>query len=255
MTPRSTAGAAARYDVVPRQPRIRIAELPLHVRQRGVDGVVCFRNDSDRRLYLGLLEELSAVTRCAVHGFVLMTNHVHLLLSPTELDSCSALMKHLGQRYSQHCNRTWRRSGPLWDGRFRSSIVDTDSYFLACQRYIERNPVRAGMVRCAADYRWSSFLTNAYGLASSLITPHPTYRALGRSPEDCREAYRSLFDEPEDATELEEIRSAIRGGFPIGSSAFIAEVEEVLGRRARRMRRGGKPRAHREGALSGLSPV
>jgi putative transposase len=239
---------------MPRRARLRIAEQPLHVMQRGVDHADCFRTEGDRRLYLGLLEELS-IGRCAVHAYVLMTNHVHLLLSPLEADSCSRMMKDLGQRYAQHCNRTWRRSGPLWEGRFKSNIVDSEGYLMTCQRYIEQNPVRAGMVRCAAAYPWSSFQANAYGVASRFLTPHAVYLALAPSEEERQENYRALFDQPEDPAQLAQIREAIRGGFALGSKAFIADVERALGRRVHRKRRSKAVATHTNAELSGLSPV
>jgi putative transposase len=217
-----------------------------------VNRSACFRQISDRELYLGLLAELSIETKCAIHAYVLMTNHVHLLLTPHEMESCSELMKHVGQRYAQHCNRTWGRTGPLFEGRFRSNIVDSVTYLLRCHRYIERNPVRAGMVRYPGEYPWSSFRTNAFGAPSHFVCPHHEYRALGPDDEVRTSAYRALFDAPEEASELECIRAAAMGGFALGSDAFIAEVERALGVRAvRRNRR----RMHQESAKSGLSPV
>jgi putative transposase len=240
---------------MPRHARLRLAQLPLHVIQRGVDRAACFRSDTDRGLYLGLLEELSLETSCAVHAYVLMTNHVHLLLTPLEAESCSLLMKHVGQRYAQHCNRTWGRTGPLWEGRFRSSVVDSTGYLLRCQRYIELNPVRAGMVRHPAEYRWSSFRTNALGVPSSVVSPHLVYRSLGRSEEEQRLAYRAIFDVPENAQELEAIRAAARGGFALGSAEFIAQLERTTGKKAGRRNRQPPTLPHQRGAKSGLSPV
>jgi putative transposase len=238
---------------MPRHARFTVPQVPLHVWQRGVDRMACFRSDDDRRLYLGLLQELAPQAKCAMHAFVLMTNHVHLLLTPMEQDSCAELMKHVGQRYTQHCNRTWGRTGTLWEGRFKSSLVESETYLMRCHRYIELNPVRAGMVRCPAEYAWSSFRANAYGVPCPALVPHYVYRKLGRQPEQYREAYRSLFDTPMDPREITEIRAALHGGFPLGSAAFVAEMERALGRRVGRQRRG-EPK-HQQGALSGLSPV
>lgn len=143
---------------MPRRARLRVAGLPLHLIQRGNNRSACFYADEDYTLYLHHLGELARKFRCAVHAYVLMTNHVHLLLSPVREDGPSLLMKHLGQRYVQYINKTYRRSGTLWEGRFRSSIVQERGYLLRCYRYIELNPVRAGMVRHPRDYRWSSYL-------------------------------------------------------------------------------------------------
>jgi putative transposase len=241
---------------MPRHARFTLPQVPLHVWQRGVDRMACFHSDDDRRLYLGLLQELAAEAKCAMHAYVLMTNHVHLLLTPMERDSCADLMKNVGQRYTQHCNRTWGRTGTLWEGRFKSSLVETETYLLRCHRYIELNPVRAGMVRCPAEYAWSSFRANAYGVPCPMLTPHHVYRGLGGPSEEYREGYRGLFDIPMESRDIAEIRAALHGGFPLGSSAFIEKMESLLGRKAGRRRRS-EPTvvAHRQGALSGLSPV
>src|SRR5205085_1772900 len=155
-----------RYSM-PRRARLTIADHPLHVIQRGVDRAACFRDDHDRVLYLGLLGEVGPRFRCSIHAYVLMTNHVHLLLTPRTREGPARLMKHVGQRFVQHFNRKHRRTGTLWEGRFRSSIVDTRDYLVRCQRYIELNPVRAGMVRRAEDYVWSSHRANI-GIEPSL---------------------------------------------------------------------------------------
>ena len=145
----------------------------------------------------------------------------------------SELMRKLGQKYVQHFNRVHKRTGTLWEGRFRSFIVDSETYFLRCHRYIEMNPVRAGMVARPAEYGWSSYRANAQGEASSLLEAHPALIALGRDPATRRSEYRRLFKEEASAMELEQIRSASRSGFALGSKQFIAEVEHASGRRAR----------------------
>lgn len=154
-------------------------------------------------LYLHHLEELSHKCRCAVHVYVLMTNHVHLLLTPLRKDGPSLLMKHLGQRYVQYVNRTYRRSGPLWEGRFRSSIVQEQGYLLRCYRHIELNPLRAGMVRQPRDYRWSSYPSNGEGSPSRLVKPHEEYLALGRQDDERLAAYRALFRPELDPKQVE----------------------------------------------------
>jgi putative transposase len=137
---------------MPRRARFRLAGHPIHLIQRGNNRSACFRSERDRVLFLGLLNELGREHRCAIHGYVLMTNHVHLLLTPMEPQGPSLFMKHLGQRYVQHFNKVHGRTGSLWEGRFRSSIVESSDYFFRCQRYIELNPVRAGMVVCPEEY-------------------------------------------------------------------------------------------------------
>ncbi len=221
---------------MPRQPRLRLPGYPLHVIQRGNNRGACFVSDADRVLYLALLEELSKKENCRIHAYVLMTNHVHLLATPVERESMSELMRKLGQKYVQHFNRVHKRTGALWEGRFRSCLVDTETYLLRCHRYIELNPVRAGMVHRPAEYPWSSHRANARGEPSTLLEPHPAVLALGRNPASRRTAYRELFNEEPSATELAEIRSVSRGGFALGSRKFVAEVAKACGRRAQRAR-------------------
>jgi putative transposase len=219
---------------MPRHARIRLPGYPLHVTQRGNNRGHCFVRDADRILYLALLQEFARKERCNVHAYVLMTNHVHLLATPNDRNSMSEMMRRLGQKYAQHFNRVHKRTGTLWEGRFKSCLVDSQSYLLRCYRYIELNPVRAGMVRRPADYRWSSYRVNGQGESSTLIEPHRSYLALGRNPADQRTAYRNLFKDDPTEEELKEIRSATRGGFALGSKQFIAEVEDASGRRAKR---------------------
>lgn len=140
-------------------------------------------------------------------------------------------MKVLGQRYAQYFNRTYQRTGALWDGRYRSCPVQEEQYLMNCQRYIELNPVRAGMVKHPADYRWSSYRVNAHGLQSSLVTPHEVYLSLGSEPVSRRKAYRQLFQYALDPKALDEIRAATKGNFVLGSDSFAKQISAALGRR------------------------
>ena len=235
---------------MPRHLRLRMAGVPLHVTHRGNNRTPCFLEPADRRLYLGLLAEMARKTRCALHAYVLMTNHVHLLLTPIEDMGASTLLKHVAQRYTQHFNRSKGRSGTLWEGRFRSCLVDSESYLLNCHRYIELNPVRAGMVLHPRDYDWSSYAANATGAADPLITPHETYEALGESPEERRSQYRKLLDVSLPDAELDRIRTATSGGFVIGTEPFVSAMRSRFGPRATAAA-SGRPRrasaARREG--------
>jgi len=148
---------------MPRRPRLSIACISWHIIQRGNNRSACFYTEEDYRRYLDTLADQSRRFGCAIHAYVLMTNHVHLLLTPARPDSASLMMKHLAQRYVQYVNRTYRRSGTLWEGRFRSCLTQSEDYVLDCYRYIELNPVRASMVRHPRDYRWSSFHANGDG--------------------------------------------------------------------------------------------
>lgn len=245
---------------MPRHARLRIAGLPLHIIQRGNNRTRCFFGEGDCGLYLALLRELAPRHGCDVHAYVLMTNHVHLLLTPRAPLSASVLMKHLGQRYVQYVNRTHARSGSLWEGRFRSCIVDSDGYFLRCQRYVELNPVRAGMVAHPRDYPWSSHEANASGAASDLIVPHPQYLALGADASHRFANYRPLLQEGVGDAELKEIRSATNAGYVLGSEVFKARMESIMGRRTSpgatgRPRKGGTTPGFLPAEKRGLSPV
>lgn len=229
---------------MPRRPRLALAGIPVHVIQRGHNRDACFFAEQDYALYRDHLAELSAKFGCAVHAYVLMTNHVHLLLTPQEADGASLLMKHLGQRYVQYVNRTYRRSGTLWEGRFRSCIAQQEDYVLACYRYIELNPVRAGMVAHPRQYRWSSYRTNAEGKPSSFLAPDSQFLALGRADEARRDAYRQLFRSELDPALVQEIRDAANGNLALGGDRFKKQVEAMLGRRVSRGTRGRPPKTN-----------
>jgi len=217
---------------MPRRARLRIAGAPLHIIQRGNNRSACFFADHDYGCYLHHLEELEARYTCSIHAYVMMTNHVHLLLTPCRPDGASLLMKHLGQRYVQYVNRVYDRSGTLWEGRFRSSIVQAETYLLRCQQYIELNPVRAGMVDAPGAYPWSSFGVNALGYRGELITPHPIFLALGPDEVSRRAAYLALFHGELEQMELEEIRTSANAGYALGNERFRKEMAVALGRRA-----------------------
>lgn len=177
-----------------RMPRVVVPGYPLHVTQRGHNREPIFFTPRDRAAFLVDLSEAAAQHGCAVHAYVLMTNHVHLLLTPAEADGPSRLMQALGARYVGYVNRTYGRTGALWDGRFRSTVPDSDRHFLACSRYIELNPVRAGLVSDPADYPWSSFRANALGETDAVLSPHTLYLGLGAAATARQQAYRSLFE-------------------------------------------------------------
>ena len=201
---------------MPRQLRFVLPGVAAHLTQRGHNGEPCFRQEGDYLVYLLHLRELSTKHGCAVHAYCLMTNHVHLLVTPQKQDSCARLMKQLNQRYVQRLNKAAGRSGTLWEGRFHSSVVGTERYILACYRYIELNPVRAGLVTHARDYRWSSYFANAEGEADPIISEHPTYRALDESAHGRCHVYRALLDAGVDEVEVQAIRKATRGGYRVG---------------------------------------
>lgn len=243
-----------------RRLRLHIAGMTAHVMQRGNNRCDCFGDDSDRLLYLSLLADASAMHECSVHAFVLMTNHVHLLVTGHADHAISRMMKRIGERYARAFNKKHRRTGTLWEGRFLSSVVDTRSYLLTCQRYIECNPVRAAMVRDPSEYPWSSFRHNALGEPSAFVSPHAAYVALSGGEDERRIAYRALFATPESGADLDLIRACVNTGLALGDEAFIREVERLTGRPASR-RPGGRPRRKLSGeGVSrddnlGLTPV
>ena len=217
---------------MPRRSRLNLPGIPWHIIQRCNNRAVCFCAEEDYRRYLDDLGEQSRRFGCDVHAYVLMTNHVHLLLTPEKTDSVPRMMKHLGQGYVQYFNRAYRRSGTLWEGRFRSCLTQSEDYVLACYRYIELNPVRAGMVRHPRDYRWTSYHANAEGKHHSLITAHDEYLRLAGDPDTRRQAYRELFKARMEPKTIEQIRQATNGNYALGNRRFEQEVAAALGRRA-----------------------
>ncbi|HEX9627197.1 MAG TPA: transposase [Acidiferrobacterales bacterium] len=229
---------------MPRRARLAVAGSPWHIIQRGNNRSACFYADEDYRRYLDTLEVLAERYGCALHAYVLMTNHVHLLLTPERRDSAGLLMKHLGQRYVQYINRTYRRSGTLWEGRYRSCLTQSEEYVLACYRYIELNPVRAGIVSHPREYRWSSYRANAEGRVNALLAPHPEFLQLGPTETERRAAYMGLFAKRLDTERLAEIRAATNGNVALGNERFRVEIERMLARRVTRGR-PGRPRRER----------
>ena len=172
------------------------------------------------------------------HPRLLMTNHVHLLVTPRRPEAISLVMRDVGRRYVQYINYTYRRSGTLWEGRFKSILVDAQRYFFTCCRYIELNPVRAGIVTRPEEYRWSSHCHYALGREDHLVTAHEEHQALGNDETARRQAYRELFSGHLDEKVLTEIRVAVDRGWPLGSERFKDEIEAALQRAARPPPRG-----------------
>lgn len=171
---------------------------------------------------------MSELHCCAIHAFVLMTNHVHIVVTPEDVDGISRFMKKVAQRHTQFVNRTHGRTGALWEGRFKSSLIDSEQYLLRCYRYVESNPVRAGMVAHPAHYPWSSYMHNALGTPSLIVKPHDVYTALGRTRETRQRRYRALFDFDVSKAELAQIRRATVSGGPLGTAEFVARIERIF---------------------------
>lgn len=223
---------------MPRRLRIAVPDVAAHVIQRGNNGAPCFFRESDYLYFLGQLQALADQIGISVHAYCLMTNHVHLLLTPHSELGCTTLMKHLSQRHAQYINRVYERTGSLWDGRFRSCPTESRRYILACYRYIELNPVRAGMVATPGEYPWSSYAVNAQGAESGMVTPHEEYLALGTESSSRLAAYGRLIEDALDASLLAQIREATNGGYALGSETFQSALSVSLGRRVVRGRAG-----------------
>lgn len=207
-----------------RRPRLVLPAVPLHIIQRGNNRGLCFACEADYMVYLTLLRQYAVEASCHVHAYVLMTNHVHLLLSSGSKAGPSVLMRRLGQHYVQYFNRRHGRTGTLWEGRFRSCLVECERYLLICQRYIELNPVRANMASDPEQYPWSSYRANASGVDDPVVTPHLVYVGLGTHDSDRRAAYRHLFRETLSEQLLGQIRRASNSNAPLGPENFVANV-------------------------------
>jgi putative transposase len=231
---------------MPRRPRIDLPGIPQHVVQRGNDRRRCFFDHADYARYLDALRELAPPAGCTVHAYVLMANHVHLLVTPLEPAGVSRLMQALGRHYVRYVNDRHQRTGTLWEGRFKACLVDSERYVLACYRYIELNPVRAGVVGSPNEYAWSSYRSNAMAVPDGLTRPHAVYDALGRDTCARTRAYRSFVMDRGDDSELDEIRSYTQRQHALGTAAFQAELESRLGRPVTpgRMGRPRRPEAH-----------
>lgn len=221
-----------------RLPRFCLAGIPQHVIQRGNNRQPCFADISDYRFYLECMRAASKRYACAVHAYVLMTNHVHLLVTPSQKDALPRFIQHIGRRYVQYFNFRYQRTGTLWEGRYKASLVDTETYVLTCYRYIEMNPVRAGMVVNPSDYRWSSYHRNALDVKDEIVVPHELYMALGINAVFRCAAYRELFRVQLDEPTLKVIRESLNQEVVLGNDRFREYIEHTLARRARPGRRG-----------------
>jgi len=236
---------------MPRRPRLDLPNIPQHIIQRGNDRQPCFFADVDRLRYLDDLREICTKEDCAVHAYALMTNHVHLLATPSSGGQIGRLMQALGRRYVRFVNDRYRRTGTLWEGRYKSCLVDSETYLLRCYRYIELNPVRAGMVARPSDYGWSSHAANAAGRHDPLVREHPAYQALGASASERQLAYRRLFDTPAAADEVDTIRLYLQRQHALGSSRFKDAIERQLARPVGPAK-VGRPRKPRQGTETAL---
>ena len=224
-----------------RLPRFDLPGIAQHVIQRGNDRQPCFVSNADRQRYLQDVRDAAQRHGIAVHAYVLMTNHVHLLATPPARNAIAAMMQAVGRRYVAYFNATFRRTGTLWEGRYKACVVDSDHYLLTCYRYIELNPVRAAMVADPGDYPWSSHRCNGRGEADALVTPHARYLDLGNDPQARQATYRALCGAAIGADELARIRGYVQQQRALGDGRFQARIEQLAGRCAN-MRPRGRPK-------------
>ncbi len=226
--------------------RLTPAGIPLHLIQRGNNRQVCFGADEDYVAYGEWLKEYSRKYDVSIHAWVWMTNHTHLLCTPNQEGAISRMMQALGRRYVRYFNHKYRRTGTLWEGRYKSCVIDAEHYLLAVYRYIELNPVREEMVIAPGEYKWSSYQANALGKSSGLCTPHSEYLALGETHEGQLKNYRLLFSQDVGEKLLKDISSNTNKGMAIGNGRFKSEIEELTGRRLH-VGKSGRPKGWRRG--------
>ena len=213
---------------------------PLHVIHRGKGGKRVFFRQRDYARYRDWLAEAAAHYRCAIHAYVLMPNHVHLLVTPRAEDSLPRTLQSLGRRYTRYVNGERGRAGTLWEGRYRAAPIEA-LHLIDCCRYIETNPVRAKLAKQPRQYPWSSYHGHALGAADPVLTDHRLYSALAARPKKRQKAYRALFDEPVDGEFVDALRLATNGGWALGSERFKRRIAEAAGRRVTPLPRG-RPR-------------
>jgi putative transposase len=203
--------------------------MPFHVVQRGHHRSAVFFEDFDYLNYLACLREAAQNYGCSIHAYVLMTNHVHLLLTPAGQNAIGRLFQSIARHYVPYFNRKYGRQGTLWEGRHKSSMIDSATYLLSCMRYIEMNPVRAGMVAHPAEYRWSSYAANALAVSNVLVSPREEFLELGSDLQGRCDAYRAYVSAGETPEAVDALRATLQTGTPLGNDKFRREIEAALG--------------------------
>lgn len=224
-----------------RLPRLILAGQTHHLIQRGHNRQAIFVDDQDRRKYIDTLREVAMSCKVAVHAYVLMDNHVHLLVTPEDADGLSRLVQAQGRRFVAWFNRRHGRSGTLWEGRFRAAVIESERYFLTCMRYIDLNPVRAGLVSDCREFPWSSHAHYIGERTDPLVTEHPLFWALGNTPFERDAAYKGLFDGEVSAADQKALTDSALKGWPLGSNAFLATLADQTTRRVQAGKRGRPP--------------
>ena len=223
---------------MPRKPRFILPGVPVHVVQRGHNHEPVFFDTPDYQTYLHWLKEASERYHCDIHAYVLMTNHVHLLVTPQHKNSVSLMMQYVGRHYVPYIHHTYGTSGTIWEGRYKASLIQDEQYLLTCMRYIEQNPVRASMVKSPGAYRWSSYSANGLGKHNDLIHKHALYKALARTTPVRIQVYRDMFKAQVDDSILSDIRASWQTGTPLGNDHFKKKIEAKLQCKVGQARRG-----------------
>jgi len=224
-----------------RLPRLSLAGHPHHLIQRGNNRQDIFRDDADYEFMLQLLAEYSAQEKVAIHSYVLMSNHFHLLATPETANGLPAMMQGVGRRYVQYFNRRQRRTGTLWEGRYRAALIETDRYLLACTVYIDLNPVRAGLVARATDYRWSSHRHYVGLQHDKLVRPHALYWQLGNTPFAREASYVELVNQGISAEQQRMLTESALKSWALGEGGFITGLQKMTPRRLIKAKAGRPP--------------
>jgi putative transposase len=229
-----------------RLPRLVVPHQPHHVIQRGNDRQLIFRDSDDYTVFLRWLREAAKQFKVAIHAYVLMPNHLHLLVSPSDQNGLARMMQWVGRYYVPYFNRKYERVGTLWQGRYKATVIDSDRYLMICSRYIELNPVRAGMVSAASEYPWSSYAHHVGMKPDPLITDHALYWALGNTPFHREVAYKDLLEQGLAAREISAVSESTIKGWALGSDRFKARLEKETNRRVSPAKRGRPLKARSE---------
>lgn len=222
-----------------RLPRYILSGHPQHIIQRGNNRSIIFNMEKDYHYYLKILKESAKEHRCAIHAYVLMTNHVHLLITPEEGTAIGKMQQMIGRYYVRYFNDKYKRTGTLWEGRYKATLIDSEQYLLTCMRYIEMNPVRAKIVTSPEEYRWSSYRANAMGEENALIEYHSEFRGLGQTDAERQEAYVHLFNNGLSNQMLRDIRFATNSSWILGTEKFSKKIEKIVNRRLGPLQKGG----------------
>lgn len=221
-----------------RSARLVVPGQPHHLIQRGNDRALIFRDDADYRTFLDWLSSAARQFSVALHAYVLMPNHLHLLATPADNTGLARMMQWVGRYYVPYFNRKYERVGTLWQGRYKTTVIDSECYLMVCMRYIELNPVRAHLLTDAAQYRWSSYAHHIGAHADPLVTDHALYWALGNTPFAREAAYRALFEQALSVRQISELAEVSMNGRALGSDQFKRQLEQQTERRVLMGRRG-----------------